>query len=92
MSTPQIYEVAYAPDGSRLAAASSIGISIRDTQTGEELNLLKGHRTEVYSVAFSPDGTTLASGSAGQTIRLWDAVTVADVSEDGVADIFDLIL
>ena len=88
----EIYEVAYAPDGSRLAAASSIRISIRDTQTGEELNLLKGHRAEVYSVAFSPDGTTLASGSAGQTIRLWDAVTVADVSEDGVADIFDLIL
>ena len=70
-----IYEIAYAPDSSRLAVASSIGILIHDAQTGEELRLLKGHRAEVYSVAFSPDGTTLASGSGDDTIRLWDGVT-----------------
>ena len=37
----EIYQIAYAPDSSRLAVASSIGISICDARTGEELNLLK---------------------------------------------------
>ena len=68
-----IHGVAYSPDSSRLAVASSIGILIHDAQTGEELRRLKGHRAEVYSVAFSPEGTTLASGSGDDTIRLWDA-------------------
>ena len=70
-----IYGVAYTPDGKRLAAASSIGILIRDAQTGEELHRLEGHKAEGYSVAFSPDGKTLASGSGDDTVRLWDTVT-----------------
>ena len=69
-----IYEVAYAPDGNRLAAASSIGILIYDAQTGEELDPLKGHKGAVHSVAFSPDGATLASGIGDDTI-LWDVAT-----------------
>ena len=67
-----IYGLAYTPDGKRLAAASSIGILIRDVQTGEELHLLEGYKAEVYSVAFSPDGKTLASGSRDGTVLLWD--------------------
>ena len=64
--------VAYAPDGTRLAVASSIGIWVYDAQTGEELDLLAGHTGDVYSVSFSPDGSTLASGSSDGTIHLWD--------------------
>ena len=70
-----IHEVAYAPDGNRLAVASSIGVFIYNPQTSEELHSLKGHRAEVYSVAFSPDGNMLASGAEDDTVRLWDAVT-----------------
>ncbi len=71
----RISEVAYSPDGTRLAVASSIGIWIYDAQTGEELDLLTRHTGSVYSVAFSPDGTMLASGSGDETIRLWGANT-----------------
>ena len=69
-----IHEIAYSPDGTRLAVASGIGVWIYDAQTGEELNLLIGHTRHVHCVAFSPDGSLLASGSL-DAIRLWDANT-----------------
>ena len=66
--------VAYSPDGTRLAVASSIGIWLYDVY-GAEVALLTGHRSVVTSVAFSPDGTTLASGSYDATVRLWEVAT-----------------
>jgi WD40 repeat protein len=35
------------------------------------------HSEQVTSVAFSPDGSTIVSGSIDQTIKVWDAGTVA---------------
>ncbi len=51
-----IIEIAYSPDGTRLAVAGSIGIWLYDAETGEELDLLTGHTGRVISVVFSPDG------------------------------------
>ena len=83
-----IWEMAYSPDGTRLAVASSIGVWLYDAQTGAELKLLTGHAYAATSIAFSPDGQTLATGGdwPDRTIRLWDAATGAhtrtlDVSE-----------
>ena len=73
----EISEIAYSPDGARLAVASSIGIWLYDTATYQEVALLTGHTDWVWSVAFSPDGGTLASGSGDGTVRLWDALTGA---------------
>ena len=64
-------EIAYSPDGTRLAVAGGIGIWIYDAQTGKELDLHTGHTAWVYSVSFSPDGAALASGSWDGTILLW---------------------
>ena len=70
-----IYEIRYAPDGTQLAVASSIGVWLYDARTGEERNLLTDRTSSVHSVAFSPDGQTLASGSVDGNIALWDANT-----------------
>ena len=70
-----IGEIAYSPDGTRLAVASGIGIWLYDAQTGEELDLLLARDMWSGSVAFSPDGNTIASASWDETLRLWDAHT-----------------
>ena len=50
-----ISDIAYSPDGTRLAVASSIGIWIYDTETFTEVALLTGHTGYVNALAYSPD-------------------------------------
>ena len=68
--------IAFSPDNTRLAVATSIGIWMYDSHTREELNLLTLSTLtgNVRSLAFSPDGSTLASGR-DETVRLWDVAT-----------------
>ena len=72
-----VHSVAFSPDGSMLASGGSRNTSIYlwDTNTGENIKVLRGHLHAVYSVAFSPSGDILASGSRDGTIRLWDVNT-----------------
>ena len=74
----RINDIKFSPDGRRFAVATSIGIWMYDTQTGEELSLiavLPGEGRDVTAMAFSPDGKTLASGEEGGVGRLWDVTT-----------------
>ena len=61
----RISEIAYSPDGTRLAVASTIGIWLYDTAPHKEVVLLTGHTSLVNSVAFSPDGLTITHKSPG---------------------------
>ena len=72
-------QVAYSPDGNRLAAVTSFGIWLFDAQTNE-LRLSFGFfsiwDTKGKLVAFSQDGKTLASGGGRyKEIQLWNPVT-----------------
>ena len=66
-------DVAFSPDGSRIASASSDGtVRTWDIATGNRINVLSGHANAVSSIAFSPDGRILVSASDDRAIKLWD--------------------
>jgi len=76
----EIYDVAFSPDGRRLATASrDRTVKIWDMENGHELLTYAGHGDSVRSVAFSPDGKQIASAGGEADIKLWDPNTGKDV-------------
>jgi WD40 repeat protein/serine/threonine protein kinase len=82
--TGGVIDVAFAPDGRRLASLSRASglvsmwddtVRLWDMDPRSTLPVLRGHKSYVYPVAYSPDGRWLASGSWDNTVRLWDAAT-----------------
>jgi WD40 repeat protein len=71
--------------GQRLAVRhrdDPCSIALRDTATGQELAVLRGHRMPVTSLAFGPDGASLASAASAEPggdgraeIKAWDLAT-----------------
>ena len=71
----RIFEVAYSPDGTRLAAATSLGVRIYDVDTYTEVTFLREDTLWGSRVAYSADGGLLAYGRSDGAIRLWDTQT-----------------
>jgi hypothetical protein len=68
-----VTDVAFSPDGRRLASASQDRtVKVWDLRSEQEALTLQGHTDTVYSVAWSPDGTRLASASSDRTVKVWD--------------------
>ncbi len=73
-----IKDLAYRPDGDRLAAAGDNGdvyIYYTDHQNGTRrlLRTRREHGGAVNAVAWSPNGNILATGGADGTVRLWNS-------------------
>jgi WD40 repeat protein/tRNA A-37 threonylcarbamoyl transferase component Bud32 len=68
-----LLSLAFSPDGTRAAGGSLDGlVELWDTQTGQRVDMFRGHVGGVESVAFSPEGTRLASSGIDGSVRLWD--------------------
>ena len=62
--------------GGILASASyDLSIGLWNTDTGECLNILRGHQHILMAVDFHPQGEILASSSFDRTIKIWDVQT-----------------
>jgi WD40 repeat protein len=83
------WTLCYSPDGTKLASTgwgrvkypeiNERMIKIWDTQTGENVGILKEPTDAAYGsfscLAYSPDGTTLALAGDAPLIRLWDVAS-----------------
>jgi WD40 repeat protein len=66
----------YSPNGKLLAGAGmDATVRVWDMTTGQEEQLLKGHRAMVRAVAFSQDSRVLVSASEDGSARLWSTET-----------------
>ncbi|OAX38253.1 WD40 repeat-like protein [Rhizopogon vinicolor AM-OR11-026] len=71
-------QVAFSPEGSRIAAVSSYDHTVRilDAKTGAlAVSPMAGHSDGLLSVAWFPNGQCLITASRDRTIRLWSSET-----------------
>ena len=84
-------ELAYSPDGTRVASGSGWPDGDRtarvwDAATGEELKKF-AHPAPVWSVAWSPNGKKLLTGAKDGVARLWNSDSGEVVREYGGAEV-----
>jgi WD40 repeat protein/DNA-binding SARP family transcriptional activator len=77
---PDVIDLAFSPDGSRLAVGSTDEtVRLFDAHSGEQVLVLRGHEGSVGRVVFSADGSMLAS-QAADGVRVW-ALDIDDLLE-----------
>ena len=87
----RIEEIAYSPDGTRLAVASSIGIWIYDMNTYQEVALLTGHGDDA-SRDRQPQEDERFALLTGHTVSFSpDGSTIASTSRDGTCRLWDAL-
>jgi WD40 repeat protein len=69
-----ISEVAFSPDGKRVAAIIDYKAKVFDAVSGDPLWSLPADSGNIFALAFSPDGKRLSSAN-DSTATLWDAGT-----------------
>jgi WD40 repeat protein len=88
-----VNQLAWSPDGTRLASSGNDGSAkIWDVHGGRLFLTLDGHGAPVTALSWSPDGTRLATGSWDLTLRIWDTLSGVEVcSFDKPAGIVQMI-
>jgi len=80
-------EPAWSPDGRWLAAGGepAFGVHIIDAANGRLVRTLRGHTAPLPSFQFHPDGRRLYTYGRDDTLRLWDALSGAELLRVPVA-------
>lgn len=72
-SVSEITSLAFSPDNKMLVSGKAdANVVLWNPQTGERINILRGHSARVNAVAFSPNGQLVASGADDGILKLWD--------------------
>jgi WD40 repeat protein len=75
LSLRNVTSASFSPDGRRVVIGSESTAVIYDVETGQELQVLRGHGDTIHSVSFSPDGRRAMTCSGDGTARIWDVLT-----------------
>ncbi|HMY71875.1 MAG TPA: hypothetical protein PLQ88_08565, partial [Blastocatellia bacterium] len=68
-----VMSVVFSPDGKKLAAGGvDLQIRVWETETWNELAIIKGHGNPINTLIFSDDGQKLVSGSRDGIVKVWD--------------------
>lgn len=86
-----VFSVAFSPDGKLIAIrastqdanGSATHITLHNVVTGSEVLKISNPSDMGSFVAFGPDGRSLVSGGHGNTVKLWDAASGAEVRTYG---------
>ena len=70
-----VWDLAYHPDGSRIALTGEGRVRVWDIEQRTPIVDLVGGSGFIYSVAYHPDGKYIAAGGLDRAIRLWNADT-----------------
>jgi tetratricopeptide (TPR) repeat protein len=73
------YDVAFSPDGTRLATTGR-NVRVWDATDGQKLLEIR-YEGILRAVAFSPDGTRIAAGGYKNYARIWDAASGQQLRE-----------
>lgn len=91
------FDIAYSPDGTKLATASGSPyhgerentpgqLALWDARTGTQIRNFEGHTGSIRFLRFSPDGRWLCSVSFDKTMRIWDVDTGKQYGEALASD------